>query len=50
MHFLRKLAVVGVAPLALLAVAVGPTAAQQNSINGRVTGAGAPITGSTVTL
>ena len=48
MQYLRKFSFVGIALLALLVLAAGPAAAQQ--INGQVLGAGAPITGSTVTL
>ena len=48
MQYVRKVLFVGIALLALLALATGPAAAQQ--INGQVLGAGAPIAGSTVTL
>jgi hypothetical protein len=48
MQYLRKFLFIGIALLALLALATGPVAAQQ--INGQVLGAGAPIAGSTVTL
>jgi hypothetical protein len=48
MQYLRKFLFIGIALLALLVLATGPAGAQQ--INGQVTGAGAPIAGSTVTL
>jgi hypothetical protein len=48
MDYLKKFLFVGIALLALLALATGPAAAQQ--INGQVTSAGTPIAGSTVTL
>jgi hypothetical protein len=48
MQYLRKFLFVGIALLALLALAIGPAAAQQ--INGQVLGAGSPIAGTTVTL
>src|SRR5262245_779706 len=53
----RAGSLVGIALLVLMALAARPAAAQQqqpgsaaNSITGQVTGAGAPIAGSTVTL
>jgi hypothetical protein len=48
MQYIRKFLFIGIALLALLALATGTAAAQQ--INGQVTGARAPIAGSTVTL
>src|SRR5262249_29782507 len=50
MRYLKTSLVVSIALLPLLALAAGPAAAQQNSINGQITGAGTPIAGSTVTL